>query len=318
MLNWFHRPKESQARLKVVEIGLGNVTVELLAHFVVEQGEDSTTVAYDPALSKIALRFNVLQSSDLQMSGSSGYGSEAVNQWAKAKHLRMIRNKNIVYAYCHEPSQEKNEPGDVHLWTAGIGEFVVFVSCWVPRIRKNHPDSHALLSFGEAAVRSLCETKYRKVQYAGGPQWSVQPLLPEHVELMEQSRQSAIDLARALLGKASFTGGESDLRIIQSLLDHPNFDKNQDLAIVGLGIILGGILAHKLDLQWVSITDERDSTPALEHMSANLTLFPRDMIKKRIDRGERVNVIYLFNSLCEETHNQIASNKFHRVSSLNE
>jgi len=301
--------KEPQTRLKAVEIGDGNMTVDLPSHFVVESEEKSVTFAYDPRTTAARIRFSGLYLSGPQGSETHGLGVKFVRERAKDRHQRVTMYKDRVYSTDLQSSQEDGESWDVHFWVVGIKNCVVLMSCRVARACKDEPAVQAVLNSVEQAIRSLRESKFQKYKLDEPLKQDKQPLLPEHTELLDQLRQSAIDSARTVLGKASFTGGDSDLKVIQALLDHPNFDKSQGAVIEGLGIIFGGILARKLGFQWVSVTDKYGSTPALHHIEANISLFPKDMIIKRIDRGEAVNVMYLFHSLCEEVPKMIATNK---------
>ncbi len=300
MLGWFQKKKTPQIEVKTVKIGDGNVTVELPSHFIVEEGEDRTTTVYDPGWSNIALRFSVLVPPDPLHPKAKEMAIQNVDLWAKNNHQNIHKDQEVVYAHSLKPSQENNIDGDAHVWISAVDGYIVLASCWVARSRKNLPETREILSYGESSVRSLRPSRFQKYRYEGGEKQDIRPLIPEHIELLEQGRQAAIEMARTVFGKASFTGGDSDLGVIQALMDHPNFDPNQTFAIEGLGILFGGILAQKLDLEWVSILGDSRTTPALQCKEANIVLYPKDMIIKRIERGEKFNVINLYNSLCEE------------------
>jgi hypothetical protein len=299
MFDWLKPKTPIPIEQKTVGIGVGNLTIDLPTHFVVEEEEDHTSVVYDPAWSQIALRFTTMVPPDPLHPPARELAIQNVDLWAKKNHQDIHKAQEVVYSHSQKPSQEDNIDGDAHVWVAAVDGYIVLVSCWVARGRRNHRETHEILSIGEWAVCSLRPARFQKFKYEGGEEKSVQLLTPEHVELLEQYRQATIDMARTVLGKASFTGGDSDLGVIQALLDHPNFDPKQTFAIEGLGIMLGGILARKLDLEWVSIIGENRSTPALRCKQANITLYPRDVIIKRIERGEKFDVVCLFNSLCE-------------------
>lgn len=309
MFHWL-RKKEPQVRLKEVEIGDGNMMVDLPWHFAVEHDEEQNTIVYDPKSETASIRFSVFYLSDPKNPDANNIGLKQVHELAKKHNARIAKHGAVTYMAFHEPLQDGDEPGMEYYWAATRDNCVVPVSCWVSNRLRNDPATKAVLNAVEPALFSLRESKVQRYQFEGEHKKETLPLLPEHEERLQSLEQQAIKAAKTVLGRASFTGGESDIHVIQTLLDHPNFDKSQTAAIEGMGVIFGGLLARKLGLQWVSIIDEYGSTPALEHRHANITVYPIDMLIKRVERGEDFDVKLLFNTIHEEAQKLISSGKF--------
>ena len=210
MFQWLRKQKEPQTRLKEVEIGDGNMTVDLPVHFIIEQAEDSITIVHDPDMASLITRFSVLYISDPQGSDAAQLVIKEVQKWAKEHHQRVIKNKQLNFVSFQE-SFEEGESGDGYYWIAGLRDCLVFVSCFVNRSVRNEPLVLPVLNAIEAAVRSLRESKTKKYKYDGDVQQEIQALIPEQAEELEALRQAAIDAARVVLGRSSFMGGDSDL-----------------------------------------------------------------------------------------------------------
>jgi Domain of unknown function (DUF3806) len=57
---------------------------------------------------------------------------------------------------------------------------------------------------------------------------------------------------------------------------------------------------QELKIRWVAVEDENGRDPAVELPGTTVVVFPLTMISRRIERGEEVNVLGLFKSICEK------------------
>ncbi len=306
MLSWLFKRQEQLVRTKEIEIGDGNLVVDIPWRYTVRQEEDKTTVVFDPSSSAAAVRFSTLYLSDPKDPDAKNLAFKNIRGWAKQHGQAVKKHKNIAYSVHREASKDGDDPGEVYYWLAGMGNSVVVVSCWVSETGKSEPAAQAVVNSVEPAVRSLRESKVNKYKLVGERKSEITRLLPEHQQELDDLRTAAVEAAKAVLGNAGFTGGDSDLKVIQALLDSPRFDRSQPQALQGLGIIMGGILARRTGMEWVSLTDDQGTTPALHH-AANVTVYPRDLIVKRVERGERVNAIYLADTICEQVQKIVHS-----------
>jgi len=102
------------------------------------------------------------------------------------------------------------------------------------------------------------------------------------------------------------------LRLLQVILDAKWIDAEETYKLQCLGITFGDALAQKHSLEWVMVEDEYGRDPAIRYPGTTVILFPLTMISKRIERGETVNVIELFNGIEEMLEEMIAEPDFRR------
>ena len=110
----------------------------------------------------------------------------------------------------------------------------------------------------------------------------------------------ALKIARDNFGDVAFTHTETDLTIIQRILDNRILDEKQTYEMQCLGLVFGDVLARKTDLHWVTVVDAYGRDPALQFRDTGLILFPLTMISKRIGDGQRVEVADLLRHMEEE------------------
>jgi len=89
------------------------------------------------------------------------------------------------------------------------------------------------------------------------------------------------------------------LRLIQTILDAGWIEPTETWKLQSLGITFGDALAQKLELTWVAVEDDTGRDPALILEGTTIVLFPLTMISKRIERGETVSVLELFEGVCK-------------------
>ena len=92
---------------------------------------------------------------------------------------------------------------------------------------------------------------------------------------------------------------EGKLVLLQTILDAGWIEKSETVKLQCLGITLGDALAQELQMEWVTVEDEYGRDPALRAPGTTVLAFPLTMISKRVERDEKVDVAYLFESVCE-------------------
>lgn len=94
---------------------------------------------------------------------------------------------------------------------------------------------------------------------------------------------------------------ESDLDILQALLDDGALEPDQTYELQCLGVVFGMRLVEALDgFDWAIVEDEHGRDPALRYLRTSLLVFPLTMISKRVEAREEVNVRWLFERTCAE------------------
>ena len=100
---------------------------------------------------------------------------------------------------------------------------------------------------------------------------------------------------------AELDGSRGDLALIQRALDSGVIDPESEYTIHALGLAFGKVFVNtEPNYDWWMINDEYGRDPAIRYLQSTLTFHPQDMLIKRIERGERVNVSELYDGLLSQ------------------
>ena len=286
MFTWLHK-KPQTIKLKDVQIGDSNLTLDLPSYFQIESEEDNTTVVYDPAFTDAIARFSIHYISDEHNPTAEGLAVNFVIQSAREKRYRLKKFADKRFFTHVEPLQQDDDPAIVQYWTVGFNNAIVVISCWIRQATQNKQQTQNLLNAIEPAIQSLRLSKVQQYKLNGDFQHDTLPLSPEHSEDLDRWRQSVYSFARTFPQGYRFLGADGDLSTIQALLDSKKCDT---FILEGLGVIFGDILAKKLDLHWVTENDDWGITPALQYQDTGIMVCAKDMIIKRSEAGEDVGV----------------------------
>jgi hypothetical protein len=122
---------------------------------------------------------------------------------------------------------------------------------------------------------------------------------PGDLERLVHQAVRARSLVARHLGRA-LPFDESDLDVLQQLLDEEVLGAEDLYDLQCLGVVLGMRLADGIDgLDWAVVEDEHGRDPALRFHDSTLLIFPLTMISKRIEDGEEVDVRSLFERVAE-------------------
>lgn len=107
------------------------------------------------------------------------------------------------------------------------------------------------------------------------------------------ARQTVMDIVQAELD-----GSRGDLLLIQRTLDSGVIDPELEYTIQALGLAFGKVFVNtEPDYDWWMISDEYGRDPAIRYLRSTLTFHPQDMLLKRIEAGERFDVVDLYDQL---------------------
>lgn len=107
------------------------------------------------------------------------------------------------------------------------------------------------------------------------------------------ARQTVMDIVQAELD-----GSRGDLLLIQRTLDSGVIDPESEYTIQALGLAFGKVFVNtEPDYDWWMISDEYGRDPAIRYLRSTLTFHPQDMLLKRIEAGERFDVVDLYDQL---------------------
>ncbi|MBK6289185.1 MAG: DUF3806 domain-containing protein [Gammaproteobacteria bacterium] len=107
---------------------------------------------------------------------------------------------------------------------------------------------------------------------------------------LREQRQLIGDLAALHLGRGLNGERERDLDTLQQLLDRRILGPGQTAELQAMGVVMGDLLAHELDMHWVIYRDDEGRSRALQLGSSANFLFPVTMISRRVDAGIQVRV----------------------------
>ncbi len=105
------------------------------------------------------------------------------------------------------------------------------------------------------------------------------------------------DLAKSVGGR-EFTGHESDLDLLQQVLDSRQLKPEATYSLQALGLAFGNVFIENHNgYDWWMVEDEYGRDPAVRYRETSLLVFPLTMISKRVEDGELVDVRSLYQDL---------------------
>ena len=136
----------------------------------------------------------------------------------------------------------------------------------------------------------------REPEVSDQPEQTISELNDEFRERLEAQRS----VVKAHLGDdqenlRKFETAAGKIGTIRAILDAGIYE------LQCLGIVLGDAFVQDMGMQWVVVTDEFGTDPALrDPNSRSILIFPLTMISKRIERGEQVDIFDLYNGVANE------------------
>ncbi len=111
---------------------------------------------------------------------------------------------------------------------------------------------------------------------------------------MSQQRELLEDLTTRHLGRGFSGNVDSDLQLLQALLDRRLVHEDQTRELQAMGVIMGDLLAADLGLHWVIYEDDVGRSRALRDGDTDNYLFPITMISRRREVGNRKPVAEIY------------------------
>jgi len=120
--------------------------------------------------------------------------------------------------------------------------------------------------------------------------------LGQRYALTTQRREIEELMARRL-GILALKGDTSDLKILQSLIEHKVMKSADVRDWQGMGIIFGDILAKEFGLHWVSYEDDLGTSKALRWRNTENYVFPVTMFSKRVGFKQKIDVGEIYDKI---------------------
>jgi hypothetical protein len=107
---------------------------------------------------------------------------------------------------------------------------------------------------------------------------------------LQEQRELVRELARRHVGSPTTGRSLEDLRLIQTIVERADLERDQTWELQALGVALGDVMASQLGLEWIAFQDEYGRSRALRLGDTDVVIFPITMISKRIEAGLPVDV----------------------------
>ena len=122
-------------------------------------------------------------------------------------------------------------------------------------------------------------------------------------QYMKDQRAALDDLAARNFGRAFNGNKNSDLEILQALLDKRLVRPDQTRELQAMGVIMGDLLATELGMHWVIYEDRMGRSRALRYKESANYLFPMTMISMRREADNSTPVAEIY----QKAYNIIAA-----------
>ena len=117
------------------------------------------------------------------------------------------------------------------------------------------------------------------------------------VDAIARAWLHADGVCRDVLG-VSLDGSSGDLSRLQLLLDSGVIDREAKFTLQALGIAFGKVFVNdNPGYDWWMVHDEYGRDPTIRYGLSSLLTYPRTILSKRVEDGEKVNVRDLYDGL---------------------
>ena len=127
--------------------------------------------------------------------------------------------------------------------------------------------------------------------------FSYRPLNSQELIQKEKLIQSIGNIAQAIGSGLSENGNRSDLPVLEQVLEHLNWAEHGEVCFIAVGLAFGKLLAATEPLDWVKVQDEWGEEISLKLQTHEYFIHPVSMIVKRAERGEEIDLQYLFDEM---------------------
>jgi hypothetical protein len=105
----------------------------------------------------------------------------------------------------------------------------------------------------------------------------------------------------------ALAGTVADLAALQKVIDSKIVEPEATYSLQALGLAFGKVfIGTQENYDWWMVEDEYGRDPAIRYKQTTLLLFPKTMISKRIEDGEQVDVVEIFEGLKETVREVLA------------
>lgn len=129
------------------------------------------------------------------------------------------------------------------------------------------------------------------------PEQKIEPPTESDIDYIARAVLHAEHVVQEALG-SSMDGTKNDLSLIQRALDQGSIEREATYTLEALGLAFGRAFIHEnTDYDWWMVEDEYGRNPAIRYKRTSLLAFPQTMLSKRVEDGETLDVVELFDGL---------------------
>lgn len=123
---------------------------------------------------------------------------------------------------------------------------------------------------------------------------------------LNTQRRELMDLIARRLGVLNMKGDQSDLKVLQNLVDRKAIGRDDVRGLQSLGVVFGDLLVNEFGLSWVSYEDDIGTSKALRWKKTENYVFPVTLFSKRVQFKEKINMTRVFEEIGAEVESFIA------------
>ncbi len=116
--------------------------------------------------------------------------------------------------------------------------------------------------------------------------------------VLSTQRREISDLIARRLGILKLKGDQSDLKVLQDLVDKKVLREVRDWQ--SLGIVFGDVLVGEFGLDWVNYEDDLGASKALRWRKTENYVFPVTMFSKRVQFNEKIDVLKVYEKIAAD------------------
>ena len=137
----------------------------------------------------------------------------------------------------------------------------------------------------------------------------IEPLTNIDKQFMTEQRRRVEQLANRL-GR-NISGIEArDIDTLQRIIDERLIATDDTLSLQAMGVVLGDLLANRLDMDWLVYRDRKGRSRALHYRGTDVYLFPVTMISRRQGVGSDRKIQSVYDEVISTTLPRIPGGKW--------
>lgn len=130
----------------------------------------------------------------------------------------------------------------------------------------------------------------------------------EDIDRIARQLLHASGLVEEISG-TGLSGNLSDLTMLQVVLDRKLVEREATYSLQALGMAFGKVFVNNNEgYDWWMVEDENGRDPAVRYRDTSLLVFPQTMISKRVEEGEDVAIVELYEGLKNHLQRILAEN----------